>query len=142
VSLKAYSMFACAAGRSPANVARTAIVSSLVALAALCQGGCAASGNVHYATAPAVAAYAEQVPTTQTEGDGLPSQPPPAMRIRQMPDDPSEPYSRNYGGANPAAIGAASEEAARNSKPEAPVIPADLPPAFRHQLAEAGYVVD
>ena len=36
------------------------------------------------------------------EDDGLPPQVSPPLRIRQAPDDPSEPYSRNYGPPQPA----------------------------------------
>jgi len=32
-----------------------------------------------------------------TEDDGLPPQAAPSLRVRQLPDDPSEPFSRNYG---------------------------------------------
>jgi hypothetical protein len=66
-----------------------------------------------------------------------------------MPDDPSQPYSRNYGGPNPAAVESAPAEPAGQVRAQAqaqpqipPTIPADLPPAFRRQLAQAGYVVD
>lgn len=37
------------------------------------------------------------------EDDGLPVQVAPASAIRQQPDDPSEPFSRNYG-PKPAAL--------------------------------------
>lgn len=33
----------------------------------------------------------------ETEADGLPAQVAPPVRIRLQPDDPSEPFSRNYG---------------------------------------------
>ncbi|HVZ04612.1 adhesin [Hyphomicrobium sp.] len=137
-------MYAFAAGRSPAEVARAAIVPLLFAVAALGQGGCAADNGAQYATAPAVAAYSQQVAAAvQVESDGLPSQPAPSARIRQMPDDPSEPFSRNYGGPNPASV-TAKPDATAEAKMTAPqpAIPADLPPAFRRQLAQAGYVIE
>lgn len=37
------------------------------------------------------------------EDDGLPSQSPPPAHIRALPDEPGEPFSKNYGGSNPAA---------------------------------------
>ena len=80
---------------------------------------------------------------TEIEDDGLPSQAPPAADIRQMPDDPSEPYSRNYGGPNPASIKhKATGATASKPSPAQPAVPADLPPAFRRQLAMAGYVTE
>ena len=98
-------MCAFAASRSPARVARAAIVPLLVAAAALGQAGCATDNNTYNASAPATVAYDRTAAAgTEIEDDGLPSQAPPAANIRQMPDDPSEPYSRNYGGPNPAAI--------------------------------------
>jgi hypothetical protein len=85
----------------------------------------------------------------QIEGDGLPSQAAPLARIHQMPDDPSEPYSRNYGGFNPASVESrpavehkSAEAAAGWAASSQRAIPADLPPAFRRQLAQAGYVVE
>jgi hypothetical protein len=118
--------------------------------AALGGAGCASNNNnTYYATAPAVAAYSRQVAEVQIENDGLPSQAPPSVRIRQMPDDPSEPYSRNYGGFNPASVEhpavvehKSADAAAGWATLSHPAIPADLPPTFRRQLAQAGYVVD
>jgi hypothetical protein len=66
-----------------------------------------------------------------------------------MPDDPSEPYSRNYGGFNPASVEPppavehkSADTGAAWAVSSKPAIPADLPPAFRRQLAQAGYVVE
>jgi hypothetical protein len=124
----------------------------LFSVAALGEGGCAESNHgTYYASAPAVAAYSRQVAAgVQIEADGLPSQAAPQARIRQMPDDPSEPYSPNYGGFNPASVErpasierkSADAAAAGWATSQQPAIPADLPPAFRRQLAQAGYVVD
>lgn len=136
-------MCAFAASRSPARVARAAIVPLLVAAAALGEAGCATDNNTYNASAPATVAYARPASGVEVEDDGLPSQAPPAANIRQMPDDPSEPYSRNYGGSNPAAIeNKAIGETANKTPPARPAIPADLPPAFRRQLAMAGYVTE
>lgn len=134
-------MCASVPGRSPARVARAAIVPLLVAAAVLGQAGCATDNNTYNASAPATVAYARTASAgTEIEDDGLPSQAPPAANIRQMPDDPSEPYSRNYGGPNPAAIhNAPVDKTASKPSPARAAIPADLPPAFRRQLAMAGY---
>lgn len=37
--------------------------------------------------------------TVEVEDDGLPVQSPPLMRSRRIADDPSEPFSPNYGAA-------------------------------------------
>jgi hypothetical protein len=138
-------MCAFAASRSPASVARAAIVPLLVLAVALCEAGCATDNNANYAGAPATVAYARPATAgVEIEDDGLPSQTPPAANIRQLPDDPSEPYSRNYGGPNPASIRRepAGETASKPSPVQLATIPADLPPAFRRQLAMAGYVTE
>jgi len=51
-----------------------------------------------YVGARAVAA-ATPVETVEVENDGMPVQAAPRAGIRQVPDDPREPWSRNYGGA-------------------------------------------
>jgi len=137
-------MCAFAAGRSPARVARAAIVPLLVAAAALVEAGCATDNSAYSAGAPVAVAYARPASAgVEIEDDGLPSQAPPAAGIRQMPDDPSEPYSRNYGGTNPAAIdNKPIDKSVSTPVPARAAIPSDLPPAFRRQLAMAGYVTE
>lgn len=137
-------MCASAASRSPAKVARAAIVPLLVAAAALLEAGCATDNNAYNAGAPANVAYVRQASAaTEMEEDGLPSQVPPSANIRQLPDDPSEPYSRNYGGPNPAAIDhKPAAEITHTPIPAEAAIPSDLPPAFRRQLAMAGYATE
>jgi hypothetical protein len=135
-------MFALSSGFRPAKVVRALAAPFVVASLAALQAGCAADSNA-YATTPVVAAYVAQIP--ETEDDGLPSQDAPPARIRQMPDDPSQPYSRNYGGPNPAAAADAPEKAPADradAQAVPPAIPADLPPAFRRQLAQAGYATE
>lgn len=137
-------MCALAASRSPARVARAAIVPLLVAAAAFCGAGCATDNRYsgYNAGAPAPVAYARQA-GVQMEDDGLPSQAPPSANIHRLPDDPSEPYSRNYGGPNPAASETKEPSQATARPPlNRPAIPADLPPVFRRQLAMAGYATE
>jgi hypothetical protein len=129
-------MFAFVAGHLPVRAARAAI-GPIVVAAAMCAAGCAADNNIYYASSPAVAGYVAQAPSVQVEDDGLPSQAPPSARIRQMPDDPSEPYSRNYGGQNPGVREPASAKPAAQAAAAEPVIPEDLPADFRRQLAAA-----
>lgn len=45
------------------------------------------------------------------EDDGLPAQTAPPAHIRQLPDDPSEPFSRNYGLQPPRRLSHAEAEA-------------------------------
>jgi hypothetical protein len=104
---------------------------------AICEVGCAADSNTYYAGSPPVAGYVAEAPRVKMEDDGLPSQAPPSARIRQMPDDPFEPYSRNYGGQNPGARDPAPGRPAVQAAGSKPVIPADLPADFRRQLAAA-----
>ncbi len=54
-----------------------------------------------------------------------------------MPDDPGEPFSRNYGGGNPAALRAGARGEDEKVVPQKPSLPQDLPPAFRQKLVTA-----
>jgi hypothetical protein len=130
-------MFALVSGIAPAKIVRAASAPFLIAALAICQAGCASDNNVYYAKEPAVAAYVAKAPTADVEADGLPTQPPPSMRIRQMPDDPSEPYSRNYGGPNPAAADAVPAGTQKPVGVAKAAIPADLPADFRRRLVAA-----
>ena len=111
----------------PANrLGRTLFVGLAIALA-----GCARSGpfiqdswNVG-GPVPATADAAAR-PRAETEADGLPAQTPPPRRKSSGPDDPSEPFSPNYGPRPAPAVNAGR-----------PHIPDDLPPAFRRRLASA-----
>ena len=58
--------------------------------------GCATSAADQAGTARAAA----QSGRVDLEDDGLPAQVPP-VRGRQLPDDPDEPYSPNYGAPRP-----------------------------------------
>lgn len=105
-----------------------AIVSPLVRVcalgAALLAGGCASDQEhrqqaysygqqAYYAQAQAP----RQRPAEQElEDDGLPSQVPPPMNRRREADDPSEPYSPNYG--------------MQRHRADATIAPAPVPPAI------------
>ena len=105
------------------------------AAAALTMGGCA-NTNANYA---ANTTYVAQGPAVPMESDGLPVQAAPSSLIRKLPDDPSQPFSPNYGGDNPARV-TPQQPAVKASDGRAAdkvAIPADLPPAFRRQLAAA-----
>lgn len=55
--------------------------------------GCAADQDARRSVAQA------DSPRVEIEPDGLPAQTPPRRRSLEEPDDPSEPFSPNYGGA-------------------------------------------
>jgi len=85
------------------RIARLPSLAHLVGpLAALALAGCASSPGPQAAQAggPAI-----------LEADGLPAQVHPAADIRQLPDDPSEPFSANYGAL--ARLGSAAGQASR-----------------------------
>jgi hypothetical protein len=130
-------MFAFVIYRRRAKAVRTGFA-FFVAGTAVLGGGCANTGT-RYAASPTPAAYVAQGPSVPTESDGLPAQAPPPSTIRRLPDDPTQPYSPNYGGANPAST-IPSQPTVKASNDVAPVrasIPGDLPPIFRRQLAAA-----
>ncbi|MFN0217803.1 MAG: adhesin [Hyphomicrobium sp.] len=131
-------MFAYQAGRSAAvavcgSLARPAAYAALLALA-----GCAS--NQPYASQDAVmSARIAQAAVKEIEDDGLPVQTPPPARIRDLADEPNEPFSRNYGGPNPSAIPSARPKgpAPMPANLPGPVVPDDLPPVFRQKILAA-----
>lgn len=135
-------MFAFVTGVSPDLRTRAPVARVAALCAALAVSGCASH---HQSTADAQrmnVRVADAAAAVEVEDDGLPSQTPPPARIRQAADDPTEPFSRNYGGANPSQRpiserAAETRDAPAPVKAPAPVIPADLPAAFRKQLAAA-----
>lgn len=135
-------MFALSSGRRPVEALRTVLFPLIGGAVAISAAGCATDNEAYYAGSPPPA-YVAQAPTVQMEADGLPVQAAPSVRIRAMPDDPTQPYSPNYGGANPAdrrsapATVTRPNDTASTSAPMPVVIPADLPPSFRRQLVAA-----
>ena len=130
-------MLAFVAGPRPA-VSRVlpAARAAAVAIAALL-AGCASHPATYSSASPVYTAEVAQGPRAETEDDGLPAQAPPPVGIRQLPDDPNEPFSPNYGGANPSAQTRVKTQPARPALVPRHNIPEDLPPAFRRQLAAA-----
>lgn len=114
---------------------RAKVAPALVLAMAGMLGGCSArseySDGYGYSAPPApaqrVAATREEI-----EDDGLPSQTPPLMRTRKVPDNPAEPFSPNYGG--PASRQAVTEPRPQHERAFASAIPDDLPPDFRRRL--------
>lgn len=86
-------------------------------LAAGCLAGCGHTQQYAYpGTRPSAyvgaSTVATQVPVekVEVENDGLPAQAAPRAGIRQLPDDPREPWSRNYGGPAPQPVRRADVE--------------------------------
>ena len=129
-------MCACEAGETPAVSSRAAFARAAALSALLALSGCASAPQQDYSSAAAESVRLAQA--VDVEADGLPAQTPPSARIWQTPDDPNEPFSRNYGGANPStqALQTSPVDKAPERAP-APVIPSDLPPAFREKLVTA-----
>lgn len=129
-------MFAFVSGLLPGSKSRAVIARAAAAAMFATLGGCASTQNA--SNEPSAAMHVAQA-VTEVEDDGLPAQTPPSPRIRQIPDDPTEPFSRNYGGANPSAVSGPLAEPKEQPPANAPPaqIPGDLPPAFRKQLATA-----
>lgn len=127
-------MFEFLSGFSPELPTRV-LPRGLAIVAALATAGCAQTQN-QYVQSARVAGYVAE--TAQVESDGLPTQTAPTLRARQLPDDPTAPYSRNYGGMNPSQVTLDPEQTARTeTAAERPYIPTDLPDDFRRRIAAA-----
>ncbi len=102
--------------RGPAWVRqkRFPVFGSTLMFIGLVLGGCSTAQQQHAAADVAIAPKMAQATSVEIEDDGLPSQSPPPVRVRAAPDDPSEPYSRNYGGSNPSAASSPSNERISN----------------------------
>jgi hypothetical protein len=72
---------------------------AVLGLAAALAGCATSSGNE-----PPGPSARLQRDSAEIEADGLPPQVAPSSSIRFAPDDPSEPYSRNYGARPPAGL--------------------------------------
>lgn len=129
-------MFAFETGSLPVTSPRALFARIAAVAAAVGLAGCSATTS-HVATETAIknVAIAQAV---EIEADGRPAQTAPAPRLRALPDEPAEPFSKNYGGKNPSAekrFEAVQQAVAPAQSP--PKIPLDLPPAFRNKLMQA-----
>lgn len=73
----------------------------VLGLAGVALGGCAATRSPQYAGAPVPRPVNEQQWKVEIEDDGKPAQAPPARRMRPEEDDPTQPWSPNYGRKSP-----------------------------------------
>lgn len=141
-------------GPSPApfRVPRVARAAPILMAAALV-AGCAQTTTHTAYTDPSVAQAPYQVAAEpgrkpDLEDDGREAQIPPPRRSRPEVDDPREPWSRNYGSAQPSARADAgpahappgaidtTQRAALGAIVRGP-LPSDLPADFRRRLASA-----
>ena len=111
-------------------------VSGILLLLALASGGCSSTGRTQQqawsAGGQPIQRIASEVSKTDLEDDGMEAQVPPSPSIRLAPDDPSEPFSPNYG--HPAsAPGAVPAKPA--SQPQTP--PAGRPPRSKFAAMDA-----
>lgn len=131
-------MFALPTGPSPVRKTSACLARTAVAMVLAALGGCAsapADSSAHVSASALRVAQSTQV--TDVEDDGLPAQTPPSVRPGNASDDPSEPYSRNYGGANPSASAAPLLPGPVDDHAPKQQLPKDLPPAFRQKLIAA-----
>jgi hypothetical protein len=125
--------------RAPLRAFRTGLkpvlALSLAALLAACSSTKHPAGPQVFAwlapePPPPAAVYQAEV---ELEDDGLPSQAPPSTAIRQMPDDPTAPWSRNYGRS-----GAGAADAAAAGLPNDSWVPVTAPDAWIAREGEDG----
>lgn len=128
-------MCACETGVAPVGTYRGFAARAAVAVLFAALGGCASDQYASSGNAPVKVAAVKTV--IDLEDDGMPAQTPPPKGTRYAPDDPAEPYSRNYGGINPSASSVPAGPVPQHEHVPVPNIPNDLPPAFRKQLVTA-----
>lgn len=109
-------------GRCPGSL-RIAVSGVLTGLSIFLLGGCSSTR----APDAAYRVTAMQKPPVDLEDDGMAAQTPPPARIRSAPDDPSEPWSRNYG--------VPPEERAERDAQRAAAQPEVLPWLARREVA-------
>lgn len=100
---------------APRNSALRHVLVPVAAMSGLLLAGCASQSDYYGRAEVAM------------EDDGRPAQIPPLLRANPAADDPTEPFSPNYGPPPPSTQDTA----------EKPKIPEDLPPAFRQKLMNA-----
>ena len=130
-------MFAFLVGSKSAEPIRVAFKPAMVSLVLLALAGCASNSDRYASDGQQPATQVAHAVAVDVEDDGLPSQAPPPMRIRDVPDDPSEPFSKNYGGSHPYALHEIYEGVTTPADDAPTPIPDDLPVAFREKLVAA-----
>lgn len=100
-------MFRSSSGLVPKR-ARALSATAIVMILAAAMGGCSSTRSTTAATSnwptgndAYRVAYEPPPPKVEMEDDGMEAQVPPPKRVREEPDDPREPFSRNYGTVAP-----------------------------------------
>lgn len=89
-------------GKMPSKILSLAAGACLLAPVVLLSG-CASDQPPSYVQGPSAQQLAAvQARKVEIEDDGQPVQPPPARAVRPEEDDPTQPWSPNYGGNRPA----------------------------------------
>ena len=96
------------AGQGLASLARISAITALGLGLSACAWSRASYDHQSQVGAPPAKVAIAVPPKVVIEADGVPSQPPPLRRRMREPDDPTEPFSPNYG---PAPEGAEPEPA-------------------------------
>lgn len=128
-------MFAFSVGSQSAKLFCASLVRVAACIALVAMAGCATNSDRYAADRPQPGNQVAHIVAVEVEDDGLPSQAPPPVRIHDIPDDPSEPFSKNYGGANPSGVPEIYENVTSPSEEDPMLVPSDLPLAFRQKLA-------
>ena len=129
-------MCALQTGLPPARDYRAFFARAAVAAVLAAMGGCASNSSQTASGYPPSDMHVAQA-AVEMEADGLPAQTPPPAGIRHAPDDPTEPYSRNYGGGNPSVSAAPDDTGDAPKRTPEHQLPNDLPPVFRQKLVTA-----
>lgn len=134
-------MFELGPGRRPGNGYAVGALATALMLAVVA-GGCSStrtagtsSDQWYAADGDYRVAYQPPPPKVDVEDDGIEAQAPPLRRSQQEPDDPSEPFSPNYGG--PPLHRQAEAVAAPRATVDRAAVPSDLPSDFRRRLTLA-----
>ena len=130
-------MFAFSVGSQSAKSFCACLVRVAACIALVAMAGCASNSDRYASNGQQPSTQVAHAVAVDVEDDGLPSQAPPPVRIHDIPDDPSEPFSKNYGGANPSGVPEIYENVISPSEEDPVLVPNDLPLAFRQKLAAA-----
>lgn len=92
-------MYELRTGASPASVSRFLAPAAAIVLACVL-AGCSSTSAQHQGYGVAMGYQQGWDAKVEIEDDGLPVQTAPRARIHDQPDDPSQPWSPNYGQGN------------------------------------------
>jgi hypothetical protein len=106
-------------GNLPSNILLSSAARILVlGLTGVALAGCAATRSPQYAGAPVPRPVSEQQWKVEIEDDGKPAQAPPVRRMRPEEDDPTQPWSPNYGRKTPLPVAPSPSQGQPRSWPK------------------------